>query len=175
MTSTNPQSAQPAASPAPATFRPTREHVLGIIILSLIALLSIGWAPKYLAWLFIIPVLGLWWVLRSKTRVDESGISITYAFRGSRFVPWEKCEGVGFQRATAFVSTGGQRLSMPGVTFNSLPKLSEASRGRIPDALSAGRAAADEKVVIIHRDGQQVLLTKEEYAEYLKQHPELDH
>ena len=59
------------------------------------------------------------------------------------------------------------------MTFNSLPRLSEASRGRIPDALTQGREAADDKVVIVHRDGQQVLLSKEEYADYLERHPEL--
>ena len=48
-----------------------------------------------------------------------------------------------------------------------------ASRGRIPDALTQGREAADDKVVIVHRDGQQILLSKEEYAAYLEKHPEL--
>ena len=41
------------------------------------------------------------------------------------------------------------------------------------DGSSSGRDAADDKVVIIHRDGQQVLLSQEEYASYLKAHPEL--
>ena len=52
------------------------------------------------------------------------------------------------------------------MTFNSLPRLAEASRGRIPDALTAGKEAADEKVVVIHRDGQQVMMSKDEFDAY---------
>ena len=155
-------------------FKPSRDHILGILILSTIALLSIGWAPKYLAWLFIIPVLGLWWVIKSRTKVSESGIDISYAFRKKVQIPWDDFAGIGFQRSRAFARTrSGVEHNLPGITFNSLPRLSEASRGRIPDALTQGREAADEKVVIVHRDGQQVLLSKEEYADYLERHPEL--
>ena len=155
-------------------FTPARDHILGIIFLSAIALLSIGWAPKYLGWLLIIPILGIWWVLKSRTRVSEKGIAISYAFKGSKTIPWEEFSGIGFQRARAFARTkSGKQHSLPGITFNSLPELSKASRGRIPDALTAGREAADEKVVVVHRDGQQVLMSKEEYARHLAKHPEL--
>ena len=70
-------------------FKPSRDHILGILILSAIALLSIGWAPKYLAWLFIIPILGLWWVIKSRTKVSESGIAISYAFRKNIQIAWD--------------------------------------------------------------------------------------
>lgn len=146
---------------------------MGIILLSAIALLSIGWAPKYLAWLLIVPVLCIWWVLKSRTRVSEKGIAISYAFKGSQNISWDNFAGIGFQRAKAFARTkSGKQFTLPGVTFNSLPRLSDASRGRIPDALTARRDAADEKVVIVHRDGQQVLMSKEEYSQYLEKHPE---
>ena len=180
MTSSHPQNADSApTSEARAThaqaevFKPARDHILGIILLSAIALLSIGWAPKYLAWLLIVPVLCIWWVLKSRTRVSEKGIAISYAFKGSQNISWDNFAGIGFQRAKAFARTkSGKQFTLPGVTFNSLPRLSDASRGRIPDALTAGRDAADEKVVIVHRDGQQVLMSKEEYSQYLEKHPE---
>ena len=35
----------------PHVFRPTREHILAIVIATGIALMGILWAPKYLAWL----------------------------------------------------------------------------------------------------------------------------
>ena len=170
-----PKDNQPRQSTTQAeVFKPSRNHILGILILSAIALLSIGWAPKYLAWLFIIPILGLWWVIKSRTKVSESGIAISYAFRKNIQIAWDDFAGIGFQRARTFARTkAGAEHSLPGVTFNSLPRLSEASRGRIPDALTQGREAADDKVVIVHRDGQQVLLSKEEYAGYLERHPEL--
>ena len=126
-------------------FKPARDHILGIILLSAIALLSIGWAPKYLAWLLIVPVLCVWWVLKSRTRVSEKGIAINYAFKGSQNISWDNFAGIGFQRAKAFARTkSGKQFTLPGVTFNSLPRLSDASRGRIPDALTARRDAADE-------------------------------
>ena len=94
-------------------------------------------------------------------------MTIRYGFRGSRSLTWDDVAGVGFQRARAFVNTRGEdKLTLPGVTFNSLPRLAEASRGRIPDALTAGKEAADEKVVVIHRDGQQVMMSKDEFDAY---------
>lgn len=148
----------------PEVFKPERTHVLALILLSAIALLSIGWAPQYLAWLLIIPILVTWWIFKARTTVSDSGIDISYGFRRSKSLTWDKCAGVGFQRAQAFAADhNGRRYPLPGVTFNSVPRLARASRGRIPDALSAGRAAASGKVVVIHRDGQQVLMSKEEY------------
>lgn len=169
------QDKQPRQSTSQAeVFTPSRDHILGILILSTIALLSIGWAPKYLGWLLIIPAIGLWWVLKARTRVSEKGISISNAFRKNVSIAWDDFAGIGFQRARAFAQTkNGAKHNLPGVTFNSLPRLAQASRGRIPDALTQGREAADDKVVIVHRDGQQILLSKEEYAAYLEKHPEL--
>ncbi|MDK6807214.1 PH domain-containing protein [Corynebacterium sp. HMSC074E01] len=175
MTSSHPQNASTRAEhPTAETFKPTREHLLGIGILAAIAFLSIGWAPKYLFWVLIFPVLAIWWVLRARTTVDGKGVHISYGFRGPKNIEWGNFKGIGFQRSRAYArTTSGNNFNLPGVTFNSLPRLAAASNGRIPDALTAGRNAADDKVIIVHRDGQQVLLTKEEYAEYLKKHPEL--
>ena len=40
---------------ASKVFSPSREHVVAIILMTGIALMGILWAPKYLAWLLIIP------------------------------------------------------------------------------------------------------------------------
>lgn len=157
------------------TFAPARDHILALALMSLIALIGIGWAPMKLGWLFIFPALGLWWVLRAKTVVAAEGIAIRYAFRKSVVIPWQEFAGLGFKGSRAFAqTTAGKRHSLPGVTFNSLPELADASAGRIPDALSAGKAAADAKVRIVHRDGQEVLLTQEEYAAYKAAHPQAE-
>ena len=156
-------------SPAGQTtvFRPERTNLLAIVLLTAIAVLIISWKPLVLGWLLIIPALALWWVLRARTTVSEDGIAIRYGFRSGVHLPWEDFAGIGFKWAHAFAATRqGKKFNLPGVTFNSLPDLARASRGRIPDALSAGKKAADDKVVVIHRDGQQVLMSKEEYAAY---------
>ncbi|WP_245974934.1 PH domain-containing protein [Corynebacterium alimapuense] len=154
-----------AADAESVQFRPDRANILAALLMIAIALLVVGAAPVYLFWVLAIPVLFIYWILRSSTTVDEQGVSIKYAFRGGKTVEWEDLSGVGFKGSRALLTTTeGKEYPMPGVTFNSLPKLSEASSGRIPDALTAGRIAADEKVVVINRDGEQILLTKEEYA-----------
>lgn len=167
MTSTPSRAESARAQTQAQTFAPDRTHILAIVLLAGIALISISWAPKYLGWLLVIPIAAVWWVIKSRTRVGENGIDITYAFRGGKHIDWQDFAGIGFKRSHAFAATKtGENHTLPGITFNSLPKLADASRGRIPDALTAGQEAADEKVVVVHRDGQQVLLTKEEYAEY---------
>ncbi|WP_293770818.1 PH domain-containing protein [uncultured Corynebacterium sp.] len=158
------------------TFTPDRTHLLAIGVMVLIALLGISWAPLKLGWILLAPAAMVYWVLRARTTVSEDGIDVRYAFRGGRHIDWDGFAGIGFKGAHAFAATtDGANITLPGVTFNSLPQLAEASRGRIPDALTAGQEAADEKVVVIHRDGHQVLLTKEEYEDYQRTHPSADH
>ncbi|MDO5098301.1 MAG: PH domain-containing protein [Corynebacterium sp.] len=152
-----------SATPA-AEFKPDRTHILAAVIMSCIMLLVVGALPKFLFWLPLLPLIFIYWVLKSCTVVDESGITAHYAFKAAQHVDWDNISGIGFARSTAFVqTTNDTKLTLPGVSFNSLPQLEAASAGRIPDALTQGRMAANEKVVIVHKDGRQVLISKEEY------------
>lgn len=154
-----------AAHAESVEFAPERANLFAAGLIIAVALLVIPSAPQYLAWLLLIPAAFIFWVLRARTVVGESGVDLRYAFRGDRSVGWEDVAGVGFKGSRALLTTkDGAEYMMPGVTFNSLPKLAEASRGRIPDALTAAQEAQDEKVVIIHRDGQQIMVSQEEYA-----------
>lgn len=153
--------------PDPVQFQPERTHVFAALVMAGIAFLVVGAAPLYLFWIFIFPVLFIYWVLRSRTTVGEKGIAIQYAFRPGVTVPWEEIRGVGFKGASTLLeTTAGKNYSMPGVTFNSLPTLAEASRGRIPDALTAGLESLDGKFSVISQDGNQVLMSEEEHAAY---------
>lgn len=148
------------------TFRPERTHLLSATVLTLISLLAIGAAPLYLFWILIFPILFVVWVLRSSTVVDAQGIHAHYAFRSDKSVDWAEVAGVGFKGSRSFVRTAsGTEFTLPGVSFNSLPRLQQASHGRIPDALTAGHAAQDGKVVVVNEEGYSVLMTKEEYIE----------
>lgn len=154
-----------AEHPQSVEFRPERTHLLAALILTGIGVLAVGAAPLLLVPVLLAAALFIFWVLRAGTVVDATGISLRYAFRANLTVSWEDLAGVGFRGARALATTkSGEEHLMPGVSFNSLPRLSEASQGRIPDALTAGQQAADEKVTLIHRDGEQVLITQEEYA-----------
>lgn len=154
------------AAPADSVqFQPERTNVLAAVLMIGISLLIIGSAPLYLFWILLIPLAFLYWVLRARTTVGEDGVDIRYAFRGSRSIGWDKLAGIGFKGARALLTTkDGRTHPMPGISFNSLPELSKASRGRIPDVLTSAREAADDKVTIIRRDGEEILVTKEEYA-----------
>lgn len=160
------------SSDAPVTFRPERANLIVTFLIIAIAGLVLGTMWQYL-WILLFPLAFVYWILRARTTVGDEGIGITYAFRPGTSIGWDDLKGVGFKGARALATTkDGKEYPMPGVTFNSLPELSKASNGRIPDALTAGRDAADEKVVIINRDGDQILLTKEEYAARLAANPE---
>lgn len=148
-------------------FKPDRAHILAALLLSAIALLGIGWMDWYWWWLFILPVIFVLWILKSKTTVNEDGIAVTTLFRGTKRIPWDDFKGIEFKRSTYAVDKKGSKHVLPGVTFNSLPQLASASRGRIPDALTAGRQAAEDKVKIVHRDGHEVLMTQEEYEVHM--------
>lgn len=161
-------------SDEPKVFRPSREHVIAIVLMTGIALIGISWAPLVLGWLLIIPVIALAWVYKSSTTVGEDGLAMTYLFRKDTKVGWDDLAGVGFTGSKAQATTKtGEEYPMPGVTFNSLPDLAEASRGRITDVITQAQEAADGKYEIIDKEGRGVLLTREEYDEYLKTHPDI--
>lgn len=154
---------QATASPS-TVFRPERTHLLGAGVMTGILLIAVGASPLKLGWLLVFPLLFVFWVLRSKTVVNDTGIQATYAFRSGRSAKWDSITGVGFRGPKAVVElSSGQPFTLPGVSFQSLPKLEQASRGRIPDALTQGQRAAGEKVVIMRKDGGQVLVSREEY------------
>ncbi|MEJ5998726.1 PH domain-containing protein [Corynebacterium sp. H130] len=145
------------------TFNADRTHLIGAVVMALISLLAIGAKPLYLFWILFIPALFAYWVIKSKTVVDENGITAHYGFSGPKSVDWDNFAGIRFGGSKTFArSSSNEEFSLPGVSFNSLPKLSAASQGRIVDALTAGREAADDKVVVFHKDGRQVLKHKDE-------------
>ncbi|WP_080795269.1 PH domain-containing protein [Corynebacterium pacaense] len=167
--SSDPQDTAAEAAQQAVRFHPERTHILSAVVLGLISLLVIGAAPLYLFWLLVFPALFIYWVLKSETVVDSSGIRVRYAFKGGKEVPWEDFSGIGFKGAGAFArTTSGTEIPLPGVSFNSLPELQRASNGRIPDVLTQGRQAMDGKVVVVTEDGDSILLTREEYLERQK-------
>ena len=106
--------------------------------------------------------------------MSEKGIATKYLVRKNAFLPWEKLAGIAFKGSQArLTTTDGTEYPLPGVTFNSLPDLAEASNGRITDVITAAQEAADGKYEIIDKEGYRVLLTREEYDDYVAAHPDL--
>lgn len=153
---------QPKA-PEATVFPVDRTHLLGAIVMALISLLVIGAKPLYLFWILALPAIFAYWVIKSKTVVDTKGITAHYAFKAPKTMTWEDFSGIRFGGSTTYArNSANTEFPLPGVSFNSLPQLSEASHGRIVDALTAGREAADEKVVVYYKDGRQILKNKDE-------------
>ncbi|AKE41032.1 putative low molecular weight protein antigen 6 [Corynebacterium kutscheri] len=145
-------------------FSPDRTHLLAAGLMTIMMILILASLPWYFMVVTALPLIFILWVLRAKTVLNDEGISATYLFKSAQQAHWNEISGVGFQGAKAFVERNdGTSFSLPGVTFNSLPALEEASAGRIPDALSQGLAAANDKVRIVRRDGQEILISKQEY------------
>ncbi|MEX3505676.1 PH domain-containing protein [Corynebacterium sp. LK2510] len=158
----------------PKVFRPSREHVIAIVIMTGIALIGISWAPLYLGWLLLLPLAWLAYIFASSTRVDGRGVTMRYLVKPNRTIAWADFAGIAFRGTRALATTtDGTEHPMPGVTFNSLPALSDASNGRITDVITEAAEAASGKYEIIDREGRTVLLTREEYDAYLAEHPNL--
>lgn len=148
------------------TFTPDRTHLLAAVLMTGIALIGISWAPLKLGWLLIFPVVFIAWVLTAETVVNNDGIKVSYLFKKNVQLPWDQLRGIGFEGSSAKVATvNGEEYTLPGVTFNSLPDLAEASSGRITDVITQSSEAADGMMEVTDQQGNSILVTPEEYEE----------
>lgn len=117
-----------------ALFRVNPMSYLLIAILVLAILAPLAAYPLALGWLVLLPVGFAWWVARTRTRIDDDGVHLS-SWRSRRTVPWDEVKGVMFPKNgfARLVTTDDTSLPMGGVSFHDLPRLSEASRGRIRD------------------------------------------
>ncbi len=100
---------------------------------------TLGLLIPVLAWpvtapLLVIPVVLSALIIRLRTVADEDGVTVR-TLLGSRTVRWDEIDGLRFQRgswARARLKSGGE-LRLPAVTFATLPQLTEASSGRVPN------------------------------------------
>jgi hypothetical protein len=84
--------------------------------------------------LLIIPVLLSAAVVRWRTVADRETVTARNLL-SSRTVPWEQVEGLRFVKSSWARAqlTDGTQLRLPAVTFATLPLLTEASGGRVPN------------------------------------------
>lgn len=146
-------------------FRPQKTNLFIAGFMALLAIVAIGFTP-WLAPLLLVPVVFVVWLLRVRTTVSDRGITAVYLLRGRRSLPWERFRGVLFDRGGKAYAVGHSagsdagaddvKFPLPAISFNSLPALSEASGGRIPDPITPAHAADDAKVKVFDRDGNLV-------------------
>ena len=101
--------------------------------------LTLGLLIPVLVWplsapLLIIPVVLSALIVRLRTVADDEGVTVR-TLSGSRTVRWDDIDGLRFHRgswARAHLNNGGE-LRLPAVTFATLPLLTQASSGRVPN------------------------------------------
>ena len=92
----------------------------------------LAWPPS--APLLVIPVVLSTMIVRLRTVADDHGVTVR-TLLGSQTVRWDDIEGLRFHRgswARARLKSGSE-LRLPAVTFATLPQLTEASCGRVPN------------------------------------------
>jgi Bacterial PH domain len=106
--------------------------------------LTLGLLIPVLAWppsapLLLIPVFLAALIVRLRTVADGEGVRVR-TLLGSRTVGWDDIDGLRFHRgswARARLKDGAE-LRLPAVTFATLPQLTEASSGRVPNPYERG-------------------------------------
>ena len=126
----------PPASAAPAAIviriSPMAHFAVGFLALGVLALVLAG--PVWVALLLVIPVILSASIVRYRTVADREAVTAR-TLLGSETISWDNIEGLRFGNGSwAYAQLkDGAELRLPAVTFATLPLLTEASDGRVPN------------------------------------------
>ncbi|MCV6985455.1 PH domain-containing protein [Mycobacterium shinjukuense] len=104
-----------------------------------VGFLTLGLLVPVLTWpvtapLLIVPIVLSALIVRLRTVADGRGVTVR-TLVGSQTVRWDDIDGLRFHRgswARARLKNGAE-LRLPAVTFATLPQLTKASSGRVPN------------------------------------------
>ncbi|MEX0579577.1 MAG: PH domain-containing protein [Mycobacterium sp.] len=104
------------------------------IVLAVSTLILIPALGNWALGLLIIPILASAAIVRLRTVAGEDTVTAR-SLLTTRTVPWSDIEGLRFNRGgwARAVRAGGETLLLPAVTFATLPRLTAASAGRVPN------------------------------------------
>ena len=105
---------------------------VGFLALGLLALVLAG--PVWVALLLVVPVILSAYIVRFRTVADRETVTAR-TLLGSETVSWDDIEGLRFGKGSwAYAQLKDDAdLRLPAVTFATLPLLTEASDGRVPN------------------------------------------
>ena len=105
---------------------------VGFLALGLLAFVLAG--PEWVALLLVIPVMLSVFIVRYRTVADHDTVTAR-TLLDSQTVSWDDIAGLRFGKSSwAYAQlTDGAELRLPAVTFATLPLLTEASEGRVPN------------------------------------------
>jgi PH (Pleckstrin Homology) domain-containing protein len=122
----------PSAAPVVIRISPMAHFAVGFLALGLLALVLAG--PSWFALLLVIPIMLSVFIVRYRTVADRDRLTAR-TLTDSHTVGWDDVAGLRFgkgSRAYAQLKDGTE-LRLPAVTFATLPLLTEASAGRVPN------------------------------------------
>lgn len=121
-----------STAPTVIKIAPIAHFAVGFFALGLLALVLAN--PTWFAPLLVIPVLASFAIIRFRTVVDGDSVTARRLF-GSTTVPWSDIDGLRFDRGSWALARrkDGSELRLPGVTFATLPVLTAATGGRVPN------------------------------------------
>ena len=108
---------------------------VGFLALGMLAVVFAG--PSWFALLLTIPIGLSAFIVRYRTVADRDTVTAR-TFLASQTVGWDDIAGLRFGKSSwayAQLKDGGE-LRLPAVTFSTLPLLTEASGGRVPNPYS---------------------------------------
>jgi Bacterial PH domain len=128
-------SAKPAQDRVVIKISPMAHLAVGFLAIGLLALVLSG--PSWTGILLIIPIGLSAYIARSRTVADRETVTAR-TLLGSETVPWDEVHGLKFSRGSSAYAhlTDGRELRLPAVTFATLPLLTDASGGRVPNPYS---------------------------------------
>ena len=122
----------PSAAAVVIRISPMAHIAVGFLALGLLAVVLAG--PAWLALLLVIPVVLSALIVRYRTVADHDTVTARTLLT-SNTVSWSDVEGLRFGRSSWACAQlkNGSALQLPAVTFSTLPLLTEASGGRVPN------------------------------------------
>ena len=125
----------PSAAAVVIRISPMAHFAVGFLALGMVALVFAG--PSWFALLLVIPIVLSAVIVRYRTVADRDTVTAR-TILASQTVSWDDVAGLRFDKgswAYAELTDGGE-LRLPAVTFSTLPLLTEASGGRVPNPYS---------------------------------------
>lgn len=116
---------------------PMAHFAVGFLALGMLALVLAG--PSWFALLLVIPVVLSAFIVRYRTVVDRDTVTAR-TLLASQTISWDDIAGLRFGTGSwAYAElNNGSELRLPAVTFSTLPLLTEASEGRVPNPYQGG-------------------------------------
>ncbi|MBB5155404.1 PH domain-containing protein [Saccharopolyspora phatthalungensis] len=126
-----------AEEPKPLTFRITPVALLAVLAIIICATPLATTAGTWALLLYLIPLVLLVWILRTRTTVGPQQVAVRTIVGRTRF-SWDDVASLRLdeRRWLKAVLRSGKEVRLPAVRVRDLPRLSAISSGRLPDPTS---------------------------------------